>query len=467
LPDELLVQIVSHLAADKPTLCSLARTCRFFQSEAEKHLYNSIELLSTNDLHAIIEAFTRRPERIASVETLKILYRFHSGLGATAEERGLFNQCVKIMKALRHWEIESPYDNYKWDHGGDEWVLGDMEEFRAALENASLKAQGGALAAVPDAGLAKLERLTIHTHGVSDDFWNLGGYHCLFRHPALRYLHVSCLALPSDLPELEPYAKSTPLTELIFDECEIERQSLGRILATPKRLKRLTLGENVYNINEGRGANPRLTRAPEASLAALKHAAHSLESLTHYDPSWRLNVDTRKHSPIPGDGMRDFHSLTSLRVDACSFLHRCIVLSHAQAPPNLATLQIRHPRQRLTPFGLSGASNLEDFFERLPPYDPYTYLPSLKTLDFVQGASLEDYGDTVATICEEEALRERHAIGFKLRQYGINLRVTLEATWKGGLIPPVLHGEPPPELLCLYDAEVVGFNREPTDEERS
>lgn len=294
---------------------------------------------------------------------------------------------------------------------------------------------------------------------MSDDFWNLGEFHCLFRHPSLRYLHVSCLALPPDLSDLEPYAKSTPLTELVFDECELEPRSLGKILATPRNLKHLTLGENVYNINEGRGANPRLTRAPEAALAALSHVAHSLETLTHYDPAWRVNVNYHKTLAIPGAGMRDFHSLKTLRVDLCSFLHRGIALSHVQAPPNLDTLQIRNPRPRIARFGPLSASTNDDFFEDLPPYDPYTYLASLKTLEFVQGATSEMPMAKSAHITEDDALRERHKTGYKLFKHGINLKVTLEATWRGGLVPPFLHGEPLPELLCIYDAEEIGFRR--------
>lgn len=463
LPDELLVQVVSHLAADRKTLCTLARASRFFQVEAERYIYTTIELLSTNDLNAIIEAFRRRPERIASVETLKILYRFHGGLTATTEERNAFDRCVKKMKALRHWEIESPYDNYKWDKGGYEWVYFDMADFHQALESASLHSIGNRLIASSDVGLAKLERLVIHTHGAYDDFWDLEEFECLFRHPSLRYLHVSCVALPDDIPELEPYAKSTPLTELIFDECELEPKSLGRILATPKNLRSLTLGENVFNINieKGRTGNPRLTRAPEASLAALMHVAHSLEYLAHNDPACRLNTFGLKHHPIAGDGMRDFHSLTTMRVDAYSFLHRSIALSHTQAPPNLATLQIQYPRPRLESFFASITTG-DNFFERLPPYEPYSHLPSLKTLEFVQGVSLDNgYMASPHQICKEEFLRQRHAIGYKLYKHGINLKVTLEAAWKDGLIPPVLHGEPPSELICVYDAEAEGFFREP------
>lgn len=163
LPDELLVQVVAHLAGDAQTLCSLARVCRFFQIEAEKHIYTKIELLSTNRLHAIIEAFTRRYDRVAFVATLKILYRFHDGLGATADERAVFNACVGGMKALRTWEIESPYDNYKWNEGGDEWVLKDMAKFRTHLETAGLQAAAGSLTGPGDVGLSKLERRTSTT----------------------------------------------------------------------------------------------------------------------------------------------------------------------------------------------------------------------------------------------------------------------------------------------------------------
>lgn len=167
LPPELIVQIVGHLAGNRPTLCSFARTCRLLQIECEKHIYNTIELFSTDDLRAIIEAFSRRPQRIASVETLRILYRFHDGLGATSHERQAFNACVSHMTALKDWHIESPFDDFKWNDGpGHEWVEQDMEEFRKALEAASwLKSDiaDRALVRKDHAGLAKLEKRTSPT----------------------------------------------------------------------------------------------------------------------------------------------------------------------------------------------------------------------------------------------------------------------------------------------------------------
>jgi hypothetical protein len=164
LPPELVVQITQHLATDRPTLCSFARTCRLLQIECEKHIYNTIELFSTNDLSAILEAFSRRPERIASVERLKILYRFHNGLGATSLERRAFNACVAQMKALKDWHIESPFDNFNWDKGpGHEWVEQDMEEFRKALEAASFQLGNNQPIHQLGIGLSKLEKRTYTT----------------------------------------------------------------------------------------------------------------------------------------------------------------------------------------------------------------------------------------------------------------------------------------------------------------
>ncbi|KAF2685441.1 hypothetical protein K458DRAFT_301222 [Lentithecium fluviatile CBS 122367] len=474
LPSELVIQVIEHLATDRHALCSFARTCRLLQIECEKRIYTAIELLSTNDLRAILEAFSRRPERIASVETLKILYRFHDGLGATSQERQAFNACVAQMKALRDWHVESPFDNFKWDEGpGYEWVEQDMEEFRKALEAASFLNSKIAvlqesftlgdnrLVRQVDVGLSRLERLVIHSHGTSSALWALDGFHCLFRHPSLRYLHASCFVLPADLPVLEPYAKSTPLTTLVFDECDLNPTSVGRILRTPKALRHLTLGENVYNIEIAGIVAPRLSRAPEASLEALKEVAHSLETLTHHDPFWKVLDDSYGHRPIKGDGMRDYHLLKFMDIDPCSFLHQ-ILLCYTQAPPNLKKLRLHHERTRTMDFTARQPLNV---FEELPTFQPYTYLSSLKTLEFVQAASSEAWIASPGHICEGERLRERHAYAYKLHKHGIALKMYLQATWRRGLMPPYLHGEPEPELVSVYDSTRIGFRRHITPPE--
>jgi hypothetical protein len=293
-------------------------------------------------------------------------------------------------------------------------------------------------------------KVILHSHGATSDFWDLDRFYCLFRHPSLRYLHVSCVNLPVDLQELAQYASTTPLTTLIFDECEIEPGSLRHILATPRSLKHLTLGENVYNISRDRGVTPRLSRAPDTTLQALLPVAHSLESLTHYDPKFIALGDPDRPPPLKlkGDGMRHFHSLKFLECDPCSFLHQGIILAPTLAPPNLETLCIRHPRRQHG-----------DLFDQLPDCMPYTYLGSLKTLEFIQSTSMKSPTYISEYVCEPESLRERHAIAYKLHQHGINMKVYMEFHNSRSLIPPYLHGEPIPIALCMYNAEELGFVR--------
>jgi hypothetical protein len=130
LPAELVVLVVEWLANEPHSLCSLARTCQLLQPIAEEHIYTAISLVSTDELRAIINAFTTRPERVESVQNLKLLYKFHDGLGATIDVRQLFNAHVGHMKSLKEWHVESPYDNFKWNSGGHEWVQHDMESVR-------------------------------------------------------------------------------------------------------------------------------------------------------------------------------------------------------------------------------------------------------------------------------------------------------------------------------------------------
>lgn len=460
LPNELTLAVVQQLAHNKRTLCALARTCRGFQQLAEEHLYKTIRLRSVRDLQRIISAFVARHERVRAVQTLKILYRWNEHLDVSLDRRRAFNECVAQMTNLREWHVESPYDNFKWEKGGHEWVEGDMERFRQALEKACVEGarEKARFAENRDlwkssrrtVGLAQLESLTIHSHGAHADFWDLAGFHCLFRHPSLRYLHVSCVTFPETLEVLHAHKGTTPLTTLIFDECNLEPQSLGHLLSTPHKLKHLTLGENVFNVNRTVGLSPRLSPDPAAALDAIAPVAHSLESLTHLDSKWRLNPDkhiiTRRH--VKGDGMRHFRSLKTIECDTDSFLHEAIVMNAQLCPPNLDTLIVRRH------FYVA-----ENFFDYLPEVGVYTALPSLNTLELRQSAASLNKLATADYICDADRLRNRHAYGFALSQSGINFKVSIELGRGSSLIPPYLHGEPVPEVRCLYDASRVGFRR--------
>ena len=460
LPNELTLAVVQQLSHDSRTLCTLAQTCRGFQQLAEEYIYKTIKLRSVRDLQRIISAFMARHDRVRAVQTLKILYRWNEHLEVSLEKRNAFNECVAQMVNLREWHVESPYDNFKWEKGGHEWVEGDMERFRQALEKACVDGPREKERFAQDrnlcrslqrtVGLAQLESLTIHSHGAHADFWPLDGFHCLFRHPSLRYLHISCVTFPETLEILESHSRKTPLTTLIFDECDLKPKSLLHILRTPDKLKHLTLGENVFNINKSLKCSPKLSPDPVAALEAISAVAHSLESLTHFDSKWRLapenHVIVRRR--VPGDGMRQFHSLKTMECDTGSFLHEAIVMNYDLAPPNLDSLIVRRH------FYVS-----QDFFDHLPDVGYYTALPSLKVLEPKQSAAALNVLATSDYICEPDRLRNRHAYAYKLFKNDINLRVSIELGRGSSLIPPYLHGEPVPEVRCLYDASRVGFRR--------
>jgi hypothetical protein len=219
------------------------------------------------------------------------------------------------------------------------------------------------------------------------------------------------------------------------------------------------LGENVFNIKVGRPPSPKLSTAPEDAVKALMPVAHSLETLVHIDPMFRTYADATRPPVrnLTGEGLRNFFSLTSIDCDPCSFLHQGIIASRTLAPPNLEKLRIRyHDRHYQRDHSL---------FDELPDSNSYAQLYSLKTLEFVQPAITPrplGAGPMADYICEESRLRERHAYAYKFWKRGVQMKVCAEMHRKFTLIPPYLHTEPRPELLLLYDADTVGFYRDPT-----
>ena len=253
-----------------------------------------------------------------------------------------------------------------------------------------------------------------------------------------------------ELPSLATHIKKTPLTTLIFDECELEQESLKSILRTPAGLKNLTLGENVFNIYGSKRTIPKLSRKPRASLDVLSVVSHSLESLIHFDPAWRLGTFSQLASRLRphGEGLRNFHFLKYLECDTSSFLHRTLTANPGLAPPNLETLRLR--RHWKAPI---------HWMEDHPSPDCYLALPSLSTLELLQVSFLLDDGTGADYICDPENVQLRHAIAYKLWKAGINLKLMVEMYQRENIIPPFLHGEPVPITRCFYDAYKIGFHR--------
>ncbi|KAH7071089.1 hypothetical protein BKA63DRAFT_517315 [Paraphoma chrysanthemicola] len=470
LPTELVLLVIDHLANDNEALCTLARTNRALQHLAEEHIYKTIELFTVRDLHSIIDAFAHRYERVRAVQTFKLQYHYNAReLDDNVDIRRTFNECVAHMVNLREWHIESPYDNCHWDdgEGPQQWVEGDMERFRAALDVACTEGPVEANRILAErklgneldrsVGLALLESLTIHSHGVDTDFWDLDAFHCLFRHPTLRHLHISCISLTNDLPSLHSHSKKSPLTSLVFDECELSPKGLHAVLRCPAKLKHLALGENVWNTRRSKRLKPRLTQNAAETLEALHQVAHTLETLVHHDPSWKLDFDSHRPRRMisSGKGLRDFHALKLLQCETTSLLHQTCIMNREMAPPNLETLRLARHWLVAT-----------DFFDHLPEIGVYLSLPSLQTLELMQSAHCWHELSVADYICDAERLRNRHAYAYKLYKAGINFKVSVQMHRDDRIIPPYLYGEATPITECLYNAQEAGFHRhirEPID----
>ncbi len=463
LPNELILLVIDNLAGDLKALCNLAQTCRGLQYPAEAQIYKKIELLSVTDLEDVIYAFATRYERARAVHTLRILYQYRpEELHNSEHTRAIFNECISHMVNLREWHIESPFDNCKWSEmGGQIWVENDMGRFWRALEQAAT--QGPKEAELISAqqrlgkyvdrtvGLALLEKLTIHSHGIGEDFWDIGAFECIFRHPKLRYVHLSCVSFPAgEMRSLATHVQKTPLTTLTFDECELDHKSLLSILRTPANLKHLTLGENVFNTMGLKGLDPRLSRNPRASLIVLSVVAHSLETLTHFDPAWRIMNFRPLLSQLQshGEGLRKFHHLKTLECDTSSFLHRSIMKSPEFGPPNLETLRLRRHWK-----------GEESWYETPPKVDCFLSLPSISTVELLQISHLHDQASDVDYVNNPEFLKSRQEAAYKLWKCNINLKLVVEMHNRNNLIPPYLHGESLPITTCFYNASIIGFHR--------
>lgn len=216
-------------------------------------------------------------------QTLRLQYHYHvKELSDNMDVRRTFNECVAHIVNLREWHIESLYNNsghWNDDMGSTDWVNGNIERFRVALDYSCAEGPSEAQriqeeqrlgkAVRRTAGLALLESLTVHSHRVETDFWDLGNFDCLFRHPSLRYLHVSCVSLMEDIPGLADHMRKTPLTTLVFDEFELGPETQRAILHTPAKLKHLTLSENIWNSRRTGRARVSLNKSPVATLDAL------------------------------------------------------------------------------------------------------------------------------------------------------------------------------------------------------
>ena len=85
--------------------------------------------------------------------------------------------------------------------------------------------------------------MTLDLNGESSPYWNLdAGSICIFVHPSLQELKVSCVNIGDDMIEGVSKRHFTPLRDLMLTECNTTPRGLIGLLSLPKALEMFHLG---------------------------------------------------------------------------------------------------------------------------------------------------------------------------------------------------------------------------------
>ena len=226
------MSIIDHINDDK-TLCALARVSKRYLPFAEANIYKGILLRSSPEAEKLLKALERRPERAELVQTINLRPAWHliwHTIGVCFM-RTVFREC----RNLKDFTLESPTCNYgRWNGGSTTW----REDEHAILNG------------LRDLNPQRLTKLTLHLDGIKQRYWDPAhltaaehSWSKVMALPSLTELMVSCAIIHEDIDFGPP--QSTSLRELNLVECNITLKGLKKMLAAPKALERLHLGERA------------------------------------------------------------------------------------------------------------------------------------------------------------------------------------------------------------------------------
>lgn len=285
----------------------------------------------------------------------------------------------------------------------------------------------------------------------------------IFLHPTLQHLTISCVNISDRLAHIigEQYNDklfSTPLKQLEFEECNITHKGLQAILALPKALESLHLGENCHNIrwfaNQVDAEYNHLFRTDsEASVQALAQQKHSLKWLAYATPypvtGLHANTQVNRRHKAPHDGgFADFHYLEEVALfGECREFERALMTT--KCPPNLKSIKIkaRLPFSasydgyddddtgsdflKLTPFLRAPSCCVSETLEHLDITFEWSRRPLLSYMKFI--------------------LRHKNLIiGAAHAAAEMGIRLQVSATHRSQYFPPYLYNEPVPEEWVVY-----------------
>ncbi|KAJ6568899.1 hypothetical protein B0H19DRAFT_1373322 [Mycena capillaripes] len=438
VPTELLLAVVEAID-DAASLRSFALTCKLARLLTEPVLYRAVLVTTGSQASCLAKSLQQQqpPTRVELVRVLDLRPEYDEDADADVEA---LTPLVGAMTQLGALSMESPFANYS--HWRSEASLRRWEALMQGYRALFLDAQC-------DAGLQKLDSLTIHWTGDGSPFWLLTEFKPILTLPALQSLTISCAVLDDDLTDgLAAFAGTTPLTHLELVECSVSQMALTAVLALPRALRSCHLGIMRYHTSP---SNTYHEASPEQQMVALRQQRHSLQQLTWFDEDFAYETDVCRVSTVSGRGLYDFTELHTLTLDGVSALLFSILLSEC-APPNLDRLRIirhdegtilDHPTDSVTYARIPGIP---------PPFALHQHLPTLHHLDLVfspQGR----YEHLWANPDRRDHVKR---LGEDYHVYGI--RLAIFTADRGSTHPPYLFGEVVPCEEPAYRAENAWFS---------
>ncbi|KAF1992015.1 hypothetical protein K402DRAFT_399947 [Aulographum hederae CBS 113979] len=439
LAEELILAIIEQIDSSD-ALCALARTSPRLQSLTEPYIYSDIFIRTGDETRNLSNLFTKRIERAWAVQNLTVRY-------VVDDENGMevLNVWIQHMRKLRTLFIETPCCNDTfWHVEGNPWESAGRIDFVRLFQLAVTPP----ISSMSPPILQQLNSLNLHSHSTGDGNarYNFDRAAIIFTHPTLRTLKLSCFDIEPDIATLDflqNKSKTSPLTSLTFEECNVSIAGLEILLSIPKALAHLDVGERMYHAR----------RRPFVHLSHdlghfFRALAQQADSLTHLSHSV-VNTAPRQHEPdIHSDYSPGFSSLTALHnlsLSPASILKRHLFA--LGGPPNLEHLRFIHFYSAVhysdPQLELAHLTHLVLKSGHLPPS---LCSVTLVTLPGLTADALSNYWSRA----ENRMQLYKFAMGMRRRGMGLEICVVKK---NGNFIPPFLYGEELPVEVRVYASE--------------
>lgn len=301
LPDEILLRILRFLATQD--LCQVRLSQSHLNDLAQEYVFERFDLLYGKHAERLAVMLRHDQKRAQWIKRLLISPKFDEdqGLGRLPDQMVKMNNLLDLVLETPDCNNRPPADRIKWVKLQDqyEWI------FRQST------------IAVPETErlLPQLRTCTLHFVDEDIPLYPLTKYSCIFLHPNLKSLTLSCACTDTPdrlLKDFRQYQCSTSLEHLHLEECDFDPKSLEILLKFPKALKSLKLSEGIrYSDMSRRQSRLHGNLVPGRLSRALANTVSM--SLEHLSLKLGYTADEGTHSWSRAGRSLDLTSLTNLK----------------------------------------------------------------------------------------------------------------------------------------------------------